>query len=846
MQTTRALNDYAHSSAWSEAVSLFESFQQQGGKFDTYMYNVLIRTCAIGGAWKLALSFLPRMRAEGVKPDVRTYTACIQACGTSSNWEQALVLLDDLKAESSLKVDMFAANAALAALKSSGRVDLCSEILDSLQEANLAPDEFSYGAAIAACQDNGAWAEALDLLDRAESEGVRMTAHMRTSAMVACYKGGRWEQALSLFDSSPMGSRNAYVYSAAIAASVAGGRIEQAVEMLISMEEDGRLVPNAVAYASVLKAYERLPRKFATGIVEDILRGRIRADAQLLGIAGLVCEHHGRYLDALDLQHLRNDLNIELDIASFTSTVNACMLADRQKEALDFCYSSADWLFRETASPQEVLTGIVVAARLERLERDPEAKCPLPTERQIKAAASALPAVRVEDLGILVASLAQLSDQSCQVPDSFLRQVGLQIRNVHEQLTWQTVGHLDYGLRELYAATNNIWENDEVDLEIFALLVPAMRRTVDAANAASRTTNWKPEELLLEVASEALGALEGSLLVVESPRLAHTLRSDHDLEAVAWQRMSANSDLGSVSPPGADGSHAAALLRLFGVETRGDGLALKLALSGAAASLPPGAPIWVCGLVEEGIDDVPHHLQETWFADVQKVAERGRAKVYSATRNDAQCGAEESVQSFAAVESMPLVDVGLKDVPEWRVWPGLFAKGGLDIMTAFLLRRIKSGMAHFAHPFVLPERAAVLDFCTGTGIIGHAILEQHSDVQLHVLDADALAIDAARGNLDIPASSIHLGDSWSALPPELTFDWIISNPPAHSRLQDDFTVLEDLLRGASSRLKPGGQLWVAAQMQVPVGPMLRFHGFEVADWDSDGQFVLWLAELADD
>ncbi|MFM8469970.1 MAG: peptide chain release factor N(5)-glutamine methyltransferase [Limisphaerales bacterium] len=76
---------------------------------------------------------------------------------------------------------------------------------------------------------------------------------------------------------------------------------------------------------------------------------------------------------------------------------------------------------------------------------------------------------------------------------------------------------------------------------------------------------------------------------------------------------------------------------------------------------------------------------------------------------------------------------------------------------------------------------AVLDFGTGTGCIALALATTCPSASIHALDISAPALALARRNADVLKLSdrvaFHLGDGFTALPPELRFDLIVSNPP---------------------------------------------------------------------
>jgi len=160
---------------------------------------------------------------------------------------------------------------------------------------------------------------------------------------------------------------------------------------------------------------------------------------------------------------------------------------------------------------------------------------------------------------------------------------------------------------------------------------------------------------------------------------------------------------------------------------------------------------------------------------------------------------------------------------QWRVLPGLFAGGGLDIMTSVLLSTLPTPA----------QRTRILDFCCGAGSIAAALRLRTPDLRLTLLDADAVALEAARAN--VPNARHVLSDAWGSLPEGRRFDWIVSNPPVHCGLQPDFTVLSALLEGAASRLRPGGALWLVAQVYVPVG---QLHGAAKLAF-TNGRFSVW-------
>ncbi len=185
------------------------------------------------------------------------------------------------------------------------------------------------------------------------------------------------------------------------------------------------------------------------------------------------------------------------------------------------------------------------------------------------------------------------------------------------------------------------------------------------------------------------------------------------------------------------------------------------------------------------------------------------------------------------VEASPTAPTGCTYAPQpWLTLPGLFAGGLVDVMTTALLQTMPAP----------PPRARVLDFCSGSGVIGAALRAAEPSIRLHLADADALAVHAARAN--VPTARVHLSDGWGGLPLRPRFHSIVSNPPVHLGLQTDFRILRTLVAGAARRLRAGGSLWLVAQTYVPVGRLLAMQARRLQDFRAaydDGRFTVWVA-----
>ena len=323
----------------------------------------------------------------------------------------------------------------------------------------------------------------------------------------------------------------------------------------------------------------------------------------------------------------------------------------------------------------------------------------------------------------------------------------------------------------------------------------------------------------LEVLLGCMPVLAGNskVLVVDDPvgQLEDEL-SGRGALVTAWRRMAQGKRKATAWPE--PGPYVAATLRMPRSKE-----VLDFLLEAIAVQLEPGAPIYIYGANDEGIKSVGKRLEARWAA-VETLDARKHCRVWCAYRPEAWAN-PASLERFARREALSLPWGELQHV----VYPGVFAKGGLDDATALLLETLPE-----------PEPSAhVLDFACGPGTIAAALRLRQPQLSLQLLDADALAVTAARANL--PGTLVACGDSWGALPAYQRYDLIVSNPPIHQGKARDYTVITRLVEGAPARLLPKGCLIMVVQAQVPVASLLNEHFDLVEVLAEDGRFKVWRA-----
>lgn len=327
------------------------------------------------------------------------------------------------------------------------------------------------------------------------------------------------------------------------------------------------------------------------------------------------------------------------------------------------------------------------------------------------------------------------------------------------------------------------------------------REAVLAAVAAEALAERKPAGRIL-----VMGDLDGGVSAA-----LHGM----GCRVVPWQRLALGGRPASAWPP--EGPFDAVVLRL----PQGRA-AFTMDLHAASARLAPGAPLWIYGGKDEGIQSVPKHL-EGLAEGAESILVKRHARVLELRRTAEP--ARGDLEGWR--ETVTLELPGVAAPVEIVTYPGLFAHGRLDAGTACLLEalpEIKAG-------------ARVLDFGCGAGVIGRAIRERVPDARITLLDVDALAMHAARRN--VPHADPVLSDGWAGIAAGERFDLIVSNPPIHRGKDEDFSTLDALVKQAAGRLRPKGALVAVVQRTAGVGKLFAAGFKNAALLLETPQFQVW-------
>jgi 16S rRNA (guanine1207-N2)-methyltransferase len=264
-------------------------------------------------------------------------------------------------------------------------------------------------------------------------------------------------------------------------------------------------------------------------------------------------------------------------------------------------------------------------------------------------------------------------------------------------------------------------------------------------------------------------------------------------EPQIWRRFAAHRETAAPWPQAT--ACTAGFVRL-GKDRR----ALAMALHAAASVVAPGGAMVLFGANAEGVKSAGKALEEI-AEGVVTVDTRRHSRVLAGRRRAAIPGLRSTLDAWREVHE---VEINGR-VRSWISYPGVFAGGTLDAGTALLL----------AHLPALGSGAAVLDMACGGGLIGAAVREQFADVSVDLVDADAVAIVAAREN--VPDATVICGDGLAAAP-RSRYDAILSNPPIHDGVSESLAFLQRLIAEAPARLKSGGILQMVIQSRIRALP----------------------------
>ncbi len=231
----------------------------------------------------------------------------------------------------------------------------------------------------------------------------------------------------------------------------------------------------------------------------------------------------------------------------------------------------------------------------------------------------------------------------------------------------------------------------------------------------------------------------------------------------------------------------------------------QMTLHQLAAALPPGTPVWIVGANRVGIKSAAKALSQTYDA-VTTVDSARRC-----TLLEARTPSSPPVFQIADWTTRWTARVDERAV-EVHSLPGTFSDGELDVGTAELIAAMGASV----------RGPRVLDLCCGCGVIGTMIARAHPRFEVLLVDAQAAAVASTNATVahnDLVNATCVASDWYSDV--DGTFDAIVCNPPFHSGIATDTSMIDHVIAGARIHLRPQGELWLVANRFLPYTDRLQ-------------------------
>jgi 16S rRNA (guanine1207-N2)-methyltransferase len=237
-------------------------------------------------------------------------------------------------------------------------------------------------------------------------------------------------------------------------------------------------------------------------------------------------------------------------------------------------------------------------------------------------------------------------------------------------------------------------------------------------------------------------------------------------------------------------------------------------LAEANAATVPGGPVIVDGARTDGVETALRHLRAAGVA-TGPVEAKAHGKTFAFAAGAA---------ALPAREARPV-----RTTEGYVTLPGVFSADGADRGSALLAAALPATLG-----------PVVGDLGAGWGFLSLAVLQRADVRAVHLIEAEADALDCARANVTDPRAVFHWADA-TAFRPAAPFDAVVCNPPFHTGRAADPALGLAFIRAAQRMLKREGTLFLVANRGLPYRRALEALFAEVAPLGSDPAFALWRA-----
>lgn len=162
--------------------------------------------------------------------------------------------------------------------------------------------------------------------------------------------------------------------------------------------------------------------------------------------------------------------------------------------------------------------------------------------------------------------------------------------------------------------------------------------------------------------------------------------------------------------------------------------------------------------------------------------------------------------------------------------PGVFSADGIDPASALLVK-------------TLPQKlgSVVADLGAGWGYLSSQILMRDGVKEVHLVEADHVALDCARRNITDSRAQFHWADarSWKA-PTQV--NTVVMNPPFHAGRSAEPELGQAFITSAANMLVASGHLWMVSNRHLPYETILGQRFAAVSEVAGDNRFKVLHAQ----
>ncbi|MGP9791548.1 class I SAM-dependent methyltransferase [Roseinatronobacter sp. NSM] len=171
------------------------------------------------------------------------------------------------------------------------------------------------------------------------------------------------------------------------------------------------------------------------------------------------------------------------------------------------------------------------------------------------------------------------------------------------------------------------------------------------------------------------------------------------------------------------------------------------------------------------------------------------------------------------------------DLGPFQTVAGVFSADGVDPASQMLAQAL---------PNELP--ATMADLGAGWGYLSAAVLARDTVKTLHLIEADATALELARGNISDARAQFHWADATQiALPARV--EGVVMNPPFHAGRKAQPELGLAFIAATARILAPRGRLWMVANRHLPYEGALAAAFTQVDILVENGAFRVWQASV---